>query len=110
MKVYTITAANKVWRLDEANGDTIPRWCNNNTDYHIVEEYPANIKAMIAKEEAEASLKVNQKEAQAYLAATDYINDKYKEEVELFKTISAEDFLDKYSEIYNKRKECREVL
>jgi hypothetical protein len=86
----------------------------SNRDYQEVQKYieDGNIveEAYTDEELANIELAKAKAEAQAYLDSTDYINDKYKEEVELFKTISAENFLDKYSEIYNKRKECREVL
>jgi len=48
--------------------------------------------------------------AKQYLSDTDYINDKYKEEVELFEIITKEDFLAKHIDIYTKRAVCREVL
>jgi hypothetical protein len=96
-----------------ANNKSIPI-CESNRDYQDVLKYIEDggtvEEAYTDEELANIELAKAKAEAQAYLDSTDYINDKYKEEVELFKTISAENFLDKYSEIYNKRKECREVL
>lgn len=48
--------------------------------------------------------------SQKYLDETDYINNKYREEVELFELITKEEFLSKYDDVYTKRAECRKVL
>lgn len=49
-------------------------------------------------------------QAQKYLEDTDYINHKYKEEVELFPIYTKEEFLSKYADIYSKRSESRNLL
>lgn len=45
-----------------------------------------------------------------YLLSTDYINFKYLEEVNLYKTITEEAFFNLYKDVYDKRKEARSEI
>lgn len=45
-----------------------------------------------------------------YLLSTDYINFKYLEEVNLYKTITEEAFFNLYKDVYDKRKEVRSEI
>ena len=46
-------------------------------------------------------------ELKAYLASTDYINDKYKEEVELFASLTHDEFMTKHADVYTARVDAR---
>lgn len=50
------------------------------------------------------------KEAQAYLASTDYINNKFNEEVLLNKELTQAQFAKKFKTILDKRAEARKLL
>jgi len=47
MIAYTITSANKVWMIDEADGKEIPQWCYNKEGYFVVDTLPDEVQSIL---------------------------------------------------------------
>lgn len=81
--------------------EIIKNWDNPNRDFEIVRR---------SLDDKECDKNNKQTIAYILLKNTDYILQKYIEEVEIYQNITKERFLEKYKKIFENRKKAREVL
>lgn len=102
---------NSVTRL--ADGACIP-FADGNTDYEAYKQWlgEGNTPEPQYTEEELQAIETSKAKAEAlqYLADTDYITNKYNDEVTVLGTTSKTEFVAKYKEVYDKRAEARLIV
>lgn len=111
MEILTVKLQGNGYLL---NGSMSVPKADGNREYEAIKEWLAKGNEpepqFSKKELKEQKLQKEKQEAQEYLLSTDYINNKYNEEVLIAGTMTEEDFVIKYSFVLQKRAECRALL